>query len=56
MSRVIPDWVVQVAWFAAGICATGAFWDFLSQNDYTWTAVTGLAAVACAGLAIYLAL
>jgi hypothetical protein len=54
MSKVIPDWMVQVAWFAAGICATGAFWYFLSQNDYTWTIVTGLGALVFAGLAVYL--
>jgi hypothetical protein len=46
--------MVQVAWFAAGICATGAFWYFLSQNDYTWTVVTGLGALVFAGLAVYL--
>jgi hypothetical protein len=54
MSKVIPDWMVQVAWFAAGVCATGAFWYFLSQNDYTWTVVTGLGALVFAGLAVYL--
>jgi hypothetical protein len=54
MSKVIPDWMVQVAWFAAGICATGAFWYFLSQKDYTWTVVTGFGALVFAGLAVYL--
>jgi hypothetical protein len=46
--------MVQVAWFVAGICAMGAFWYFLSQNDYTWTVVTGLGALVFAGLAVYL--
>jgi hypothetical protein len=54
MSKVIPDWMVQIAWFAAGICATGAFWYFLSQNDYSWTVVTGLGALVFASLAVYL--
>jgi len=46
--------MVQVAWFAAGICATGAFWYFLSQKDYTGTVVTGVGAFVFAGLAVYL--
>ena len=54
MSKSIPDWMVQVAWFAAGICATGAFWYFLSKNDYTWAVLTGLGALVFAGLAVYL--
>jgi len=54
MSKVIPDRMVQVAWFAARFCATGAFWYFLSQHDYTWTVVTGLGALVFASLAVYL--
>lgn len=54
MTKLIPDWMVQVAWFAAGICATGAFWYFLSQKDYTGTVLTGLGALIFAGLAVYL--
>jgi hypothetical protein len=54
MSKAIPDWLVQVVWFAAGICATGAVWYFLSQKDYTWTVVAALGALVLAVLAVYL--
>ncbi len=53
-TRAVPTWLVQVAWFLAGICATGAFWYFLSQKDYTWTFLAGLGALVFAGVAVYL--
>ena len=46
--------MVQAAWFAAGIFATGAFWYFLSQKEYIWTTVAGLGAIAFAVFAVYL--
>jgi hypothetical protein len=54
MTKAIPDWMIQVAWFAAGICATGAFWYFLSQKEHTWTIVAAVGALGFASLAICL--
>ena len=43
MHRLIPTWLVQLAWFVAGIFATGATWFFLSKGDIgaTWLSVFG---------------
>ena len=54
MQKPIPDWVIQAVWFAAGICATGAFWYFLSQKDIAFTVGAGVGAVAFAAVAIAL--
>jgi hypothetical protein len=54
MTKGIPEWIIQVTWFVAGICATGALWYFLSQKDYPWAVLSGLGALLFAGFAIYL--
>lgn len=33
MPRMIPDWLIQTAWFVSSVFATGAVWYYLSQND-----------------------
>jgi hypothetical protein len=49
---MLPDWTPTLAWFLAGICATGGFWYFLSQKNYIATLWTGFAAVCLALLAV----
>ncbi len=34
MKRIVPDWLVQLVWFLAGIYGTGALWYFLSRDDH----------------------
>ena len=53
MKKIVPDWLIQLSWFLAGTCATGAVWYFLSKNNtiYTWLSVAG--AIFFAALAIY---
>ena len=34
MQRLVPDWLVQLVWFLAGVYATGSLWYFLSRDDY----------------------
>jgi hypothetical protein len=41
----VPDWSIQIAWWLSGICATGAFWYFLSKNSLLYAVVSGLGAV-----------
>jgi hypothetical protein len=43
MRRRIPDWILQLTWFAAGLSATGAFWYFLAQHNRIATISAGLA-------------
>ena len=33
MKRNIPDWLIQLVWFLAGVYGTGALWYFLSRDD-----------------------
>ena len=54
MKNLVSDWLIQLVWFLAGICATGAFWYFLSRDDIVSTILSGLAAAAFAIIAIYL--
>ena len=53
MKKIVPNWLIQLSWFLAGICATGAFWYFLSKNDitHTWWSLAGT--IFFAVLAIY---
>jgi hypothetical protein len=44
MKRPVPDWLPKVTWFVAGIFATGAFWYFLSKDDYVATALSAIGA------------
>ena len=54
MKNLVPDWVIQLVWFAAGIFATGAFWYFMSVKDFIPTVISGISAVAFATIAAYL--
>jgi hypothetical protein len=49
---MIPDWLIQLTWFAAGVFATGAFWYFLSNKNYPATLWTGFAALVLALAAV----
>ena len=40
MKRTVPDWLVQLVWFIAGIYATGALWYFLSRDDFLSAALS----------------
>jgi hypothetical protein len=48
------DWGIQLAWFAAGICATGAVWYFLSTGNISAAITSTVAATAFVALALYL--
>lgn len=52
--RLTPDWLIQIAWFIAGVFATGAIWYFLSQNNYHFALWSGFGATVCALLAVTL--
>ena len=52
MSRKIADWKLHLTWFAAGICATGALWYFLSIGEAIWAIATGVCALLLAGYAV----
>jgi len=49
-----PDWLIQIAWFVAGVFGTGAIWYFLSQKNYQFALWSGFGAAVCALLAITL--
>jgi heme/copper-type cytochrome/quinol oxidase subunit 2 len=52
--KKIPDWIIQVTWFVAGICATGALWYFLSTKEYTMAVIAVIGAVVFSLIAISL--
>lgn len=52
MPKIIPDWMLQLTWFAAGVCATGAIWYFLAQKRRGGALLAGLGAFAFAALAV----
>ena len=45
MKHVVPDWLVQLVWFLAGVYGTGALWYFLSRDDHL-SAIFSLAGAA----------
>ena len=49
---MIPDWLIQLTWFAAGVCATGAFWYFLSKQNYLPALWSGFGALVLALTAV----
>jgi len=53
MKKIVPDWLIQSLWFLAGICATGAFWYFLSKNDVVFTLLSAVGTLIFSSLAIY---
>jgi hypothetical protein len=52
--RPVPEWQVQLVWFLASVFATGAVWYFLSRNETAIAAVSGVAAITLAGVAVQL--
>ncbi|MFM9424322.1 hypothetical protein RCH10_000750 [Variovorax sp. GrIS 2.14] len=52
--RFVPDWSIQLAWWASGIFATGAAWYFISTKDFTSAAYSVFFAIVFAGIAIFL--
>ena len=52
MRSRVPNWLLQITWFIAGVFGTGAFWYYLSQKDILLTSVSAAAAVLFAALAI----
>lgn len=50
----MPEWLIQITWFVAGVFATGAFWYFLSVKNNEAALFSGIAAIVLAGLAAYL--
>lgn len=52
--RSVPDWSIQVAWWASGIFATGAVWYFLSTKDVALAVGSAFIAFLFAGVAIFL--
>ena len=51
---LVPDWWIQVCWWASGIFATGGLWYFLSAREYFFAISAGFAAVIFAAVAIIL--
>jgi len=54
MKRSVPDWLVQLVWFLAGVYATGALWYFLSRDDPLSAALSFCGAVVLAFVAVQL--
>ena len=52
--RSVPEWSIQLTWWASGIFATGAVWYFLSTNNTKYVAVSALVAASFAGVAVFL--
>ena len=56
MTRMTPNWLLQLLWFAAGIGGTGALWYLLAQRKYypaVWTGFV-VAVVVCLTIALYI--
>jgi hypothetical protein len=51
---MFPNWLLQLTWFLASVCATGAFWYFLSQKNQLGTQWTGFGAIVFVLLAVTL--
>jgi hypothetical protein len=54
MKRTVPDWSIQLTWWASGIFATGAAWYFLSTKEYANAVGSAVCALALAAIAIAL--
>ena len=54
MRKQVPDWLVQLTWFVAGIFATGALWYFISVKSTAMAIAAALAAGLFCLLAVYL--
>lgn len=54
MKQQVPDWLVQLTWFIAGIFATGALWYFISVKNTSLAIGAAAAAVLFCFLAVYL--
>jgi hypothetical protein len=54
MKRAVPDWLVQLVWFLAGVYATGALWYFLSRDDSLSAALSFGGAVVLTFVAVQL--
>lgn len=52
--RIVPDWLIQISWWASGIFSTGAVWYFLSTREYSLSVAAGVIAVILAIIAIVL--
>ena len=54
MKKILPEWLVQITWFFAGVFGTGAVWYFLSIKNTEAALISGTAAVVLAVLAVFL--
>jgi|GEM_PF-3002155 len=54
MKRILPEWLVQITWFVAGVFGTGAVWYFLSIENTEAALISGMAAVVMVVLAVFL--
>jgi hypothetical protein len=54
MPSLIPEWVLLLTWFVAGLGATGAFWYFLGQKHYRTALTSAVATIILTVLAISL--
>jgi hypothetical protein len=52
--RLVSERVIQLVWFIAGIYGTGALWFYLSRDEYGSAALSTVAAIVLAGVAVYL--
>ena len=54
MKKILPEWLVQITWFVAGVFGTGALWYFLSIKNSEAALISGVAAIVLAVLAVFL--
>lgn len=54
MKKQVPDWLVQLTWFVAGIFATGALWYFISVKSMVSALAAALSAIVFCALAVWL--
>ena len=50
----VRGWMPPVAWFVAGVFATGAFWYYLSKDSSLGSWISAIGAVLFVGLAVHL--
>lgn len=54
MKHPVPAWLLQLAWFLAGVFATGAVWFYLSKKECLLTWLSVVAAIALVVVAVQL--
>jgi hypothetical protein len=52
VTNALPEWLIQLTWFLAGLGGTGAIWYFLSQRRHRAAIASAIATVVLVGAAV----